>query len=72
MPVIQVALTPGRSAEQKRDLITSLTRETVRSLGCAQSSVQIVLLEVGLDDWGSGGLTLAEKRAGSAPPKATS
>lgn len=68
MPVITITMTPGRSVEQKRDLIASVTRETARAIGCSATSVQIVLTEIGLDDWGSGGLSLAEKKA-AAPQR---
>lgn len=70
MPLIQVTLTEGRSIEQKRDLIASLTRETARSIGCKESSVQIILIDVARTDWGSGGLNLEDKAAAASSPQA--
>lgn len=63
MPFIHVMLTEGRSLDQKRDLIASLTRETARAIGCNDSSVQIVITDVARTDWGSAGLNLEDKAA---------
>ena len=70
MPLIQVALTEGRSIEEKRDLIASITRETVRVLGCKDSSVTIILTDVSRSDWATAGLSLADKAAAAnnTPP----
>lgn len=75
MPFIHVMLTEGRSLDQKRDLIASLTRETSRAIGCNDSSVQIVITDVARTDWGSAGLNLEDKaaaKAAAAPPPSES
>ena len=75
MPFIHVMLTEGRSLDQKRDLIASLTRETSRAIGCNDSSVQIVITDVARTDWGSAGLNLEDKaaaKAAAAPPPSKS
>ncbi len=71
MPFIHVMLTEGRSLDQKRDLIASLTRETSRAIGCNDSSVQIVITDVARTDWGSAGLNLEDKAAAKAAAAAT-
>ncbi|MBP2316623.1 tautomerase family protein [Azospirillum soli] len=71
MPFIHVMLTEGRSLDQKRDLIASFTRETVRAIGCNDSSVQIVITDVARTDWGSAGLNLEDKAAAKTTVAAT-
>lgn len=60
MPIITVHLNPGRSADQKRQLIAELTNGTVRSLGVPAMAIRVVLVEVPAEDWGIGGQTKAE------------
>lgn len=61
MPFIHVELFEGRSREQKKDLVESLTRETVRALNCVPDDVEIVLREVKRDEWATGGRFWSER-----------
>jgi 4-oxalocrotonate tautomerase len=55
MPLVQVTLIEGRSAEVKRELIAELTDAVVRATGAAAASVRVILNEVPAAHWGVGG-----------------
>ena len=55
MPIVTVEMFEGRSIDQKRDLVASLTSETARIVRCREDDVQIVIREVKREDWGISG-----------------
>ena len=55
MPIIRVEILPGRSVEQKRELVEVLTRETARIAGCSEQSIYVVIEDVRKENWGVGG-----------------
>ena len=61
MPVIEVTLVEGRTPEQLRALISSLTEAAVTSLGAAKSSVRVILREIPTTHFAAGDVTIAEK-----------
>lgn len=61
MPMIQVTLFEGRTAEQKREFAEAITRETCRTLNTTPDSVDIIFQEVGKKDWATGGKIWSEK-----------
>lgn len=63
MPLINVRQLPGRTPEQKKQLIQELTETFVQVTGAKQETVWVVIEEVDSDSWGIGGLTLKEKKA---------
>lgn len=62
MPLIQVDMFEGRSAEIKRDFVETITRETCRVLKCEPGAVQIILRDVKKSDWASGGVLWSETK----------
>lgn len=66
MPIVQISIAQGRRPEQVRNLIRGVTESVSTALDAPVESVRVVVTEVPLTHWGSGSLTLAEKRA--APP----
>lgn len=56
MPVIQITITQGRSVEQKRELVSVLTRETARIMNTEQEKVRILIYEVSKYNWGNAGI----------------
>lgn len=62
MPFIEVTLGQGRSPEQLRLLIASLTGAVVESIGVPKETVRVVLREVPDTHWAAGDVTLAERR----------
>jgi len=55
MPIIDIAISQGRSVEQKRELIKVLTRETARIMQ-TQEEKGILIYEVSKENWGNGGI----------------
>jgi 4-oxalocrotonate tautomerase len=66
MPLIEVTLVEGRSAEQLRALISGLTRVAVEAVDAPVDSVRVVIREVPATHWAAGDVTIAERR-GSHP-----
>jgi 4-oxalocrotonate tautomerase len=64
MPLIEVTLVEGRTAEQLRELISGLTRAAVDAVDAPVDSVRVVIREVPATHWAAGGVTIAERRAG--------
>lgn len=63
MPIVQVQMLRGRSAAQKRALITGLTRVMAEVVGISPDRVTVVILEVESESWGRGGLPLSDAPA---------
>ena len=68
MPTIHVELFAGRTVEQKRALAAALTEATVKTLGGAPDSIDVIFTDVQRHDWATGGQLWSDKTA--APPKA--
>ncbi|MGP3687480.1 tautomerase family protein [Streptomyces sp. IBSNAI002] len=63
MPYVQVRITrEGASAEQKAELIAGITELLARVLDKDPATTFVVIEEVELEDWGVGGLPVAEFR----------
>lgn len=56
MPVIQVSLLKGRTAEQKRAFAKAVTKATVECLNCPVKDITIVLHEMEKEDLAHGGV----------------
>lgn len=65
MPLAQIHLVEGRTAEQKRALIAAVTQAIAQSLQTPKSNVRVVLYEVAPEHWAAGDVTIAERRAGN-------
>lgn len=55
MPLIQVTLIEGRSAESKTALIRGLTDAAVDATASPRESIRVILQEVPAAHWGVGG-----------------
>ena len=56
MPVIQITISQGRSAEQKRELVRVLTKETARIMKTQEDKVRVLIYEVSKENWGNAGI----------------
>jgi 4-oxalocrotonate tautomerase len=63
MPIIQISIVSGRAPEKIKDLITEVTEATARTLDAPLDSIKVLVTEVEPTHWGSGGETIAERRA---------
>lgn len=61
MPIIRVEMFEGRSLDQKRELVETLTKDMARISGCDESSVYVVIEEVKKENWGAGGALCSDK-----------
>jgi 4-oxalocrotonate tautomerase len=64
MPLVEVTLTQGRSADQLRSLIHELHEAVVRAVDAPSSAVRVIVREVPPAHWASGDVTIEERRAG--------
>ena len=55
MPLISVSMFPGRTPEQKRELVAKLTDAFVETCGGNREGVWVVVNEVAPENWGIGG-----------------
>ncbi|NML50091.1 4-oxalocrotonate tautomerase family protein [Streptomyces sp. R302] len=68
MPYVNVKITrEGATAEQKAEIIAGVTELLVRVLDKDPATTFVVIDEVGLEDWGVGGLPTAEYRRRQRP-----
>jgi len=61
MPIIRVEMFEGRTADQKRELVEVLTRESCRILGCTPQDVHVVIDNRAKENWGIAGKLASEK-----------
>jgi 4-oxalocrotonate tautomerase len=55
MPLIRVDWLPGRTLDQKRELVDVLTREFARIVNCKPDTISFIFTEVSREDWGKNG-----------------
>lgn len=70
MPYVNIKITrEGATPRQKAELIAGVTELLVQVLDKSPSTTFVVIDEVALEDWGVGGLPVADyRRALSEPP----
>jgi 4-oxalocrotonate tautomerase len=64
MPLVEVTLTQGRSADQLRSLIHELHQAVVSAVDAPPASVRVIVREIPPAHWASGDVTIEERRAG--------
>ncbi|WNK19223.1 2-hydroxymuconate tautomerase family protein [Halomonas piscis] len=64
MPIVNIQLIEGRTAEQKEALIQNVTDACVDAIDCTPESVRILLSDVEVQDFGVAGESVARRRAG--------
>jgi 4-oxalocrotonate tautomerase len=58
MPLVEVTLTEGRSAEKLRSLIHELHEAVVRAVDAPPAAVRVIIREVPPSHWASGDVTI--------------
>ena len=61
MPIVRIDIWKGRPREQKDALIHNVTDAVVKSIGCPEQAVEVLLYEIDKADWASGGICHAER-----------
>lgn len=65
MPLIQVNMLEGRTAEQKADLLRAITRAVHESIGAPVESIRVWIHEFAPTDFISAGELASERNRGS-------
>ena len=68
MPIVRIEMWPGRTRDEKNDLIRNVTDAVVNSIGCPDQAVEVLLYEVDKSDWAAGGVCHADRPPVAAPP----
>jgi 4-oxalocrotonate tautomerase len=66
MPLVNVHMAAGRTADQKRALLTAITDAVVDTLGAPRDSVRVWVTEMADTDYMAAGELLADKRTRTA------
>lgn len=61
MPFVDISVAEGRTQEELRALMQEVHEAVHRSIGAPEPSIRVIVREVPLTQWLSGGATLAEK-----------
>lgn len=61
MPMVQITMLTGRTAEQKCKLARRITDAIVEEAGTAREGVMISFIEVSKESYASGGVLIADK-----------
>ncbi len=63
MPLVQISMLPGRSAEQKRALLAEVTEAVARTCKVAPEAVRVLITEIPAEHWAVAGISRAESDA---------
>ncbi|MEW6756359.1 MAG: 2-hydroxymuconate tautomerase [Candidatus Latescibacterota bacterium] len=69
MPFVSVKMLPGRSVEQKRQLVKAITEALVSICGATPQGTTVVIEEIAREDWSSGGVLIADRDAPPGAPR---
>lgn len=71
MPLVEITLTQGRSPEQLRTLISTVTHAVVDSIDAPLANVRVVVREVPTTHWAAGDVTIDERQAQRHTPESS-
>ena len=63
MPLIEVSIARGRSAEQLRSLIDELHHAAEKAVGAVPENTTVIIREIEHEHWSRGNQTIAERNA---------
>ena len=61
MPFVSIRIAGSASKEQKAGIVADVTGSLVARLGKSPAAVQIVIEEVSMDNYGAGGILIADR-----------
>ena len=62
MPLIQVTMLQGRTADQKRKLAQRITDAMVEEAGARREAIVVTFVEVSKESYASGGVLMIDKK----------
>jgi 4-oxalocrotonate tautomerase len=61
MPLVQVTMLQGRTADQKRKLAKRITDAMVEEAGAKREAIVVTFVELSKESYSSGGVLMADK-----------
>ena len=61
MPLVQITMLTGRTADKKRKLAARITDAMIEEAGARREAVVVTFLEVERESYASGGVLMADK-----------
>ena len=61
MPLVQITMLQGRTADQKRKLAQRITDAMVEEAGARREAIVVTFVEVSKESYASGGVLMADK-----------
>ena len=62
MPLVQITMLQGRTADQKRKIAKRMTDVMVEEAGARREAVVITIVEVSKESYASGGVLMVDKQ----------
>lgn len=62
MPLIEVSIAEGRTAEQLRSLVSALHRAAEESIAAVPDNTTVIIREIPTTHWSRADVTIAERR----------
>jgi 4-oxalocrotonate tautomerase len=56
MPILQVEMLPGRTIEQKREMVKKVTDAVTETLNCPKEAVRIIIREMEAENFAKAGI----------------
>lgn len=69
MPLVQISMARGRSADQKRAMLAAVTQAVHETTGAPVASIRVWIAEFEPSDFMAGGETLADRRLRESGPQ---
>jgi 4-oxalocrotonate tautomerase len=61
VPIAQILILEGRTPEQRREMMRSVTLAIAQALGANPETVRVIIQEVPAESWGVGGIPVQER-----------
>jgi 4-oxalocrotonate tautomerase len=62
MPLVQITMLQGRTAEQKRKIAKRITDAMVEEAGAKREAIVVTFVELSKESYASGGVLMADKK----------
>lgn len=63
MPVVTIEMLEGRTVEQKRELVKTVTSAVAKAVGCGEDDVSIIIRDMPKTNWATGGELYSDKKS---------
>ena len=61
MPIVRIEMLPGRTQQQKDELIKAMTNAMATIAKTSTEAVHVIIVETAAEHWGMGGETIAAR-----------